>query len=109
MSASPTARQAMNVPQKTKKITISDPIQMPEVYSSTPGGTLYSTTPGGKLISYLVFKILKILLRKCWARSRCLKIKRNFNNIEKVIQNFDETESEESWEFEIFIRIKKFI
>lgn len=48
MSASPTARQAMNVPHKTKRITISDPIQMPEVYSSTPGGTLYSTTPGGK-------------------------------------------------------------
>jgi len=32
----------------TRKVVISDPIQMPEVYSSTPGGTLYSTTPGGK-------------------------------------------------------------
>ncbi|KAM7351260.1 eukaryotic translation initiation factor 4E binding protein thor [Cochliomyia hominivorax] len=52
MSASPTARQAMNVPQKIKKITISDPIQMPEVYSSTPGGTLYSTTPGGTKLIY---------------------------------------------------------
>ncbi|XP_075153005.1 eukaryotic translation initiation factor 4E binding protein thor [Haematobia irritans] len=52
MSASPTARQAMNVPQKTKRIMISDPIQMPEVYSSTPGGTLYSTTPGGTKLIY---------------------------------------------------------
>ena len=56
MSATPTARQAMHVPQKTKKITISDPMQMPEIYSSTPGGTLYSTTPGGKL-KYLRFLI----------------------------------------------------
>lgn len=54
MSASPTARQAIShmmpvAMAKTKKIVITDPIQMPEVYSSTPGGTLYSTTPGGKL------------------------------------------------------------
>ncbi|TMW53172.1 hypothetical protein DOY81_001715 [Sarcophaga bullata] len=52
MSASPTARQALHVPQKTKKITISDPMQMPEIYSSTPGGTLYSTTPGGTRLIY---------------------------------------------------------
>lgn len=50
MSASPTARQAITqaLPMITRKVVISDPIQMPEVYSSTPGGTLYSTTPGGK-------------------------------------------------------------
>lgn len=59
MSASPTARQAIShmmpvvTMSKTKKIVISDPIQMPEVYSSTPGGTLYSTTPGGKLTNIL--------------------------------------------------------
>lgn len=55
MSASPTARQAItqNVPMaKTKKIQITDPIQMPEVYSSTPGGTLFSTTPGGTKVIY---------------------------------------------------------
>ena len=55
MSASPTARQAINhnnVPMKTKKIMITDPIEMPEVYSSTPGGTLYSTTPGGTKLIY---------------------------------------------------------
>lgn len=52
MSASPTARQALNVlPMQTKRIVITDPIQMPEVYSSTPGGTLYSTTPGGEALS----------------------------------------------------------
>ncbi|KAH8237529.1 hypothetical protein KR038_004134 [Drosophila bunnanda] len=54
MSASPTARQAISqaVPMMTRKIVISDPIQMPEVYSSTPGGTLYSTTPGGTKLIY---------------------------------------------------------
>jgi len=51
----------------TRKIVISDPIQMPEVYSSTPGGTLYSTTPGGKFQTaemgitkpYIIFKMVK--------------------------------------------------
>jgi len=56
MSASPTARQAYhhnsNLPMKTKNIIVSDPMQMPEVYSSTPGGTLYSTTPGGTRLIY---------------------------------------------------------
>lgn len=48
MSNSPTARPFANsAPVKVKHILVSDPIQMPEVYSSTPGGTLYSTTPGG--------------------------------------------------------------
>lgn len=51
MSASPIARQlcashAQSIP--SKKVLISDPNQMPDVYSSTPGGTLYSTTPGGR-------------------------------------------------------------
>lgn len=51
MSASPIARQlcstqAQSIP--SKKVLIHDPNQLPDVYSSTPGGTLYSTTPGGK-------------------------------------------------------------
>lgn len=50
MSASPIARQACAshaqvIPSKT--IMIRDAAQMPDVYSSTPGGTLFSTTPGG--------------------------------------------------------------
>ncbi|XP_017467956.1 PREDICTED: eukaryotic translation initiation factor 4E-binding protein 3 [Rhagoletis zephyria] len=53
MSASPTARQAFShALPKTKKILITDPMLMPEVYSSTPGGTLYSTTPGGTKLIY---------------------------------------------------------
>ncbi|EDW03993.1 eukaryotic translation initiation factor 4E-binding protein [Drosophila grimshawi] len=57
MSASPTARQAIShaLPLamcKTKKVVVTDPIQMPEVYSSTPGGTIYSTTPGGTKLIY---------------------------------------------------------
>ncbi|XP_063386946.1 eukaryotic translation initiation factor 4E-binding protein [Cydia fagiglandana] len=53
MSASPIARQAthsQSIP--TRRVLISDPAQMPDVYSSTPGGTIYSTTPGGTRIVY---------------------------------------------------------
>lgn len=63
MSLSPAARQAMNVPQRIKKITVSDPIQMPEVYSSTPGGTVYSTTPGGKFSFKLFYYSKEIVLK----------------------------------------------
>lgn len=54
MSASPIARQlcashAQSIP--SKKVLIHDANQLPDVYSSTPGGTLYSTTPGGKFFS----------------------------------------------------------
>lgn len=50
MSASPIARtlhqsQAQSIP--SKKVLIHDPNQLPDVYSSTPGGTIFSTTPGG--------------------------------------------------------------
>lgn len=50
MSASPIARQACSHAQAipSRKVLLTDPSQMPDVYSSTPGGTLYSTTPGGK-------------------------------------------------------------
>ncbi|CAH2092702.1 unnamed protein product [Euphydryas editha] len=53
MSASPIARQATHsqaIP--SRKVLITDPDQMPDVYSSTPGGTIYSTTPGGTRIVY---------------------------------------------------------
>jgi len=54
MSASPIARQAcshaQSIPPKT--VLVHDASQLPDVYSSTPGGTLYSTTPGGTRIIY---------------------------------------------------------
>lgn len=55
MSASPIARQACSHAQAipSRKVLLTDPSQMPDVYSSTPGGTLYSTTPGG---NYLIVK-----------------------------------------------------
>lgn len=51
MSASPIARQAHTHAQSIplKKVLVHDASQMPDVYSSTPGGTLFSTTPGGKI------------------------------------------------------------
>lgn len=50
MSASPVARQACSHAQAipSKRVLVTDASQLPEVYSSTPGGTLFSTTPGGK-------------------------------------------------------------
>lgn len=51
MSASPVARQAHSHAQlipAMRKVLISDASQMPDVYSSTPNGTIYSTTPNGK-------------------------------------------------------------
>jgi len=55
MSASPIARQACNSHAQSipsKKVLVHDATQLPDVYSSTPGGTLYSTTPGGTRIIY---------------------------------------------------------
>lgn len=54
MSASPIARAAtisQSIP--SRRVMITDPSQMPDVYSSTPGGTLYSTTPGGNEDNWL--------------------------------------------------------
>jgi len=54
MSASPIARQACSHAQAipSKCVLVTDASQLPELYSSTPGGTLYSTTPGGTRIIY---------------------------------------------------------
>jgi translation initiation factor 4E binding protein 2 len=55
MSASPFARQACSSQAQSipsKRVLITDASQMPEVYSSTPGGTVFSTTPGGTRIIY---------------------------------------------------------
>lgn len=56
MSASPIARQCVSHSQviPTKKVVIHDSNQLPDVYSSTPNGTLFSTTPGGKSILHLI-------------------------------------------------------
>lgn len=55
MSASPIARQACSHAQlipSMRRVMITEPSQMPDVYSSTPNGTIYSTTPGGTKIVY---------------------------------------------------------
>ncbi|KAL0275637.1 UNVERIFIED_CONTAM: hypothetical protein PYX00_003435 [Menopon gallinae] len=48
MSASPVARQATNCQNiPSRRVVINDASQLPQDYSTTPGGTVYSTTPGG--------------------------------------------------------------
>ncbi|KAB7502013.1 Eukaryotic translation initiation factor 4E-binding protein 2 [Armadillidium nasatum] len=65
MSASPVARQAVSHAQDStekslgtkpqpipKRVIINSPSDLPNDYSTTPGGTLFSTTPGGTRIIY---------------------------------------------------------
>ncbi|XP_068222753.1 eukaryotic translation initiation factor 4E-binding protein 1 [Palaemon carinicauda] len=55
MSASPVARQAINQAKPQcipRRVTINSPAELPNDYSTTPGGTLFSTTPGGTRIIY---------------------------------------------------------
>jgi hypothetical protein len=53
MSASPVARQVTQsqvIP--SRRMVISSASDLPNDYSTTPGGTFYSTTPGGTRIVY---------------------------------------------------------
>lgn len=65
MSASPIARQACSHAQAipSKRVLVTDASQLPELYSSTPCGTIYSTTPGGK--SKLIFFFIYYHQRVC--------------------------------------------
>ncbi|XP_078509452.1 eukaryotic translation initiation factor 4E-binding protein 3 [Lissotriton helveticus] len=51
MSAS-TCESSACRPIPTKVFYLKDLSQLPDCYSSTPGGTLFSTTPGGTRIIY---------------------------------------------------------
>jgi len=53
MSASPMARaatQGQDIP--TRRVVINSEADMPQDYSTTPGGTIFGTTPGGTKIVY---------------------------------------------------------
>jgi hypothetical protein len=53
MSLSPVARQVTQsqaIP--SRRMVINSASQLPNDYSTTPGGTIYSTTPGGTRIVY---------------------------------------------------------
>jgi len=52
MSASPVARQVTQSQAIPRRVTITSASQLPNEYSTTPGGTIYSTTPGGTRIVY---------------------------------------------------------
>jgi len=52
MSASPVARQVTQSQSIPRRVTITNASQLPNEYSTTPGGTIYSTTPGGTRIVY---------------------------------------------------------
>ncbi|XP_030068051.1 eukaryotic translation initiation factor 4E-binding protein 3 [Microcaecilia unicolor] len=45
-------QQSKSRPIPTKVFFLKDLSQLPDCYSSTPGGTLFSTTPGGTRIIY---------------------------------------------------------
>jgi len=53
MSLSPVARQVTQsqaIP--SRRMVINSASQLPNDYSTTPGGTIYSTTPGGTRVVY---------------------------------------------------------
>ncbi|XP_041121681.1 eukaryotic translation initiation factor 4E-binding protein 3-like [Polyodon spathula] len=50
MSANCQQRKSCPIP--TRVVHVKDWTQLPDRYSSTPGGTLFSTTPGGTRIIY---------------------------------------------------------
>lgn len=67
MSASPVARQAHSHAQlipAMRKVLISDASQMPDIYSSTPNGTIYSTTPNGKPLKCFEKNSLRAMMRR---------------------------------------------
>ncbi|XP_076020356.1 eukaryotic translation initiation factor 4E-binding protein 1-like [Genypterus blacodes] len=51
MSAGNQSSSSRDIPA-FRRVTIHDAAQMPQDYSTTPGGTLFSTTPGGTRIIY---------------------------------------------------------
>ncbi|XP_029439488.1 eukaryotic translation initiation factor 4E-binding protein 3 isoform X2 [Rhinatrema bivittatum] len=50
--STPKCQQSKSRPIPTKVFFLKDLSQLPDCYSSTPGGTLFSTTPGGTRIIY---------------------------------------------------------
>lgn len=40
--------ESLSIPER--RVVIKDPNDIPNDYSTTPGGTIFSTTPGGKFI-----------------------------------------------------------
>ncbi|XP_039630134.1 eukaryotic translation initiation factor 4E-binding protein 3-like [Polypterus senegalus] len=45
-------KQSKSCPIPTRVLHLKDWSQLPDCYSTTPGGTLFSTTPGGTRIIY---------------------------------------------------------
>jgi hypothetical protein len=84
MSASPIARQACSHAQAipSRKILITDASQMPEVYSSTPNGTIFSTTPGGKHFFTTHYKTFDRLLFFCCTADKIFSVLCNIMFVE---------------------------
>ena len=49
---SETQAVARDIP--TRRVVLNDASQLPNDYSTTPGGTLFSTTPGGKISAPII-------------------------------------------------------
>lgn len=54
MSSQGTPQQVFSGREIPKRVVLNDLSQLPQDYSTTPGGSIFSTTPGGRIIwSYL--------------------------------------------------------
>lgn len=50
MSSQGTPQQVLSSREIPKRVVLNDLSQLPQDYSTTPGGSIFSTTPGGRLI-----------------------------------------------------------
>ena len=54
-----------------RRVVLNDVSQLPNDYSTTPGGTFFSTTPGGKTENekvqsiYFVLELIKLFINEC--------------------------------------------
>lgn len=52
MSSQGTPQQVLSSREIPKRVVLNDLSQLPQDYSTTPGGSIFSTTPGGTKIFY---------------------------------------------------------
>ena len=59
-SQSPERRSSDTRTIPTRRVVVNDPAQLPQSYSTTPGGTLFSTTPGGRPVKIRMSHVIML-------------------------------------------------
>lgn len=61
MSKSGSPQQHVKGQSIPRRVVLNDLSQLPNDYSTTPGGSLFSTTPGGERMSSFIVLFISIL------------------------------------------------